>query len=53
MRRFVLLLFWKDERLTEDMPASARFVPDEVRWKSGWLGRDMASECRDPDKDRT
>jgi hypothetical protein len=46
------LVVWKEERLTEERPASARLVPDEERWKSGWLGRDMASDCRDPDMER-
>ena len=34
------------------MPASARFVPEDERWKSGWLGRDIARECLDPDMPR-
>ncbi len=48
------LVVWKEERLTEERPASARLVPEEERWKSGWLGRvmGMASDCRDPDMDR-
>lgn len=31
---------------------SARLVPDEVRWKRGWFGRDMASEWREPETER-
>lgn len=42
-----------DVRLTEERPMSARLVPDDERWKSGWLGRDMARDCLDPDIDRT
>jgi hypothetical protein len=44
---------WKEDRLTEDRPISARLVPDEERWKMGWLGRDMASDCLEPDMDLT
>ncbi len=38
--------------MTADAPRSARFVPDEERWKMGWLGRESARECLDPDIDR-
>lgn len=40
-----------EARLTDERPASPRFVPDEVRWNMGWLGRGM-SEWRDPDMER-
>jgi hypothetical protein len=40
-------------RFTDDIPSSAKFVPDEERWKSGWFGRDVASEAREPEIDRT
>lgn len=43
---------WKDALLTEERPISARFVPDEDRWKIGWLGRDMASDCLCPETER-
>ena len=36
---------WKEDRLTEERPKSARFVPDEDRWNSGWFGRDIARDC--------
>lgn len=35
------------------MPISAKFVPEDDRWNSGWLGRGGASDARDPDIDRT
>lgn len=35
-----------------DWNPSARFVPDEERWKMGWLGRPGASDMRDPDCER-
>lgn len=35
----------------DERPRSARFVPEDERWKSGWLGRDMARDCLDPDMD--
>lgn len=38
--------------MIEDMPASARFVPEDERGNSGWLGRDMARECLEPDMER-
>ena len=47
-----LVLFWNEGRLMDDMPRSARLVPEEDRWKTGWLGRDAARECLDPDSDR-
>ena len=40
-----------DWRCTEGKP-SARFVPDEERAKSGWLGRPGASDMRPPDCER-
>lgn len=40
-------------RLTDDMPASARFVPEEDRWKRGWFGRGGARDARDPEMERT
>lgn len=36
--------------MIEDMPASTRFVPEDERPKSGWLGRDMARDGLDPDR---
>ncbi len=45
-------VFWKDALLTDESPMSARLVPDDERWKMGWLGRDSASVCLDPDMDR-
>lgn len=39
--------------LTDDKPISARLVPEEERPNKGWLGRDMARDCLDPDMDRT
>jgi hypothetical protein len=47
------LLCWKEERFTDDIPISAKFVPEEERWKSGWLGRGGASDTRDPEIERT
>jgi hypothetical protein len=46
---------WKEDRLTDERPRSARFVPEEERWNIGWLGRadDKASDCLDPDIDLT
>lgn len=44
-------LGWNDDRLTEDSPRSARFVPEDDRWNIGWFGRDMARDCLDPDID--
>ena len=41
-----------DERRTDDCPWSTRLVPDDERWKCGWLGRDMARDCLDPDMER-
>lgn len=41
-----------DDRFTDDRPRSARFVPEDERWKCGWLGRDMARDCLDPDMER-
>jgi hypothetical protein len=38
--------------LTEDIPKSARFVPDDVRWNIGWFGRGAASDARDPESER-
>jgi hypothetical protein len=35
-----------------DWKPSARFVPDEERWKTGWLGRPGARDMRDPDCER-
>jgi hypothetical protein len=35
------------------MLISARFVPEEDRWNSGWLGRGGASDARDPEIERT
>ena len=43
---------WNDALLTEPRPASARLVPDEERWNMGWLGRDMASDCLWPERER-
>jgi hypothetical protein len=48
-----LLWFWKEVRLTEESPISAKFVPEEERWNWGWFGRDGASDARDPDIERT
>lgn len=31
---------------------SARLVPEEERWNMGWLGRDMASDCLCPERER-
>jgi hypothetical protein len=45
-------LFWKDDRFTEDIPISAKFVPDDDRWKRGWFGRGGASEAREPETER-
>ena len=45
------VLFWKELRFTEDMPISKLVVAD-VLWKRGWLGRDSASEWREPDMER-
>ena len=39
--------------MTEERPSSARLVPEDERVKSGWLGRDMARDCLDPDIDLT
>jgi len=39
-------------RWTEWKPWSARFVPEEERWKSGWLGRPGASDILEPDCER-
>ena len=39
-------------RLTEDIPRSAKFAPDDDRWNRGWFGRGGARDCRDPDIDR-
>lgn len=39
--------------MTEERPRSARLVPEDERWKRGWLGRDMARDCLDPDIDLT
>lgn len=33
------------------MPISAKFAPEEARWKSGWLGRGGAKDARDPEID--
>lgn len=49
---FMELLFWKEDRLTEERPTSAA---SDGRPKRGWLGRDtppMAKECLDPDMER-
>jgi hypothetical protein len=46
-------LFWKELRFTDDIPISARFDPEDERWKRGWFGRGGASDARDPDIDRT
>lgn len=35
-----------------DWDPSARFVPDEERWKIGWLGRPGARDMREPDCER-
>lgn len=35
-----------------DWNPSARFVPEEERWKSGWLGRPGARDILDPDCER-
>jgi hypothetical protein len=47
----VARLVWNDDRFTEDSPISAKFVPEEERWNMGWLGRDRARDCLDPDMD--
>lgn len=50
---FELCRLCDDElRLTVDMPRSARLLPDDVRWNTGWAGRGGASDARDPDIDR-
>jgi hypothetical protein len=41
-----------DLRWAEWRPCSARLVPDEERWKTGWLGRPGASDILEPDCDR-
>jgi hypothetical protein len=35
-----------------DWKPSARFVPDDERWKSGWLGRPGARDILEPDCER-
>jgi hypothetical protein len=39
-------------RWTEGKPVSARFVPDEERANSGWLGREGARDMREPEVER-
>jgi hypothetical protein len=39
-------------RLTEDIPISAKLLPEDDRWNKGWFGRGGAREARDPDIDR-
>lgn len=50
---FLLLVFWNEVRFTDDVPISARFVPEDDRWNWGWFGRGGANEVRDPEIDRT
>ena len=39
-------------RWTDWKPVSARFVPDDERWKIGWLGRPGARDILEPDCER-
>jgi hypothetical protein len=39
--------------LTEDIPISAKLLPEDDRWNIGWLGRGGARDARDPDMERT
>lgn len=38
--------------MTDDRPNSPALAPVDVRWKTGWLGRDMARDCREPESER-
>ena len=40
-------------RLTEDIPISAKLLPEDERWNIGWFGRGGSKEARDPDIERT
>ena len=44
--------FAEDGRCTVDAPMSARLLPEEERWNTGWLGLPGASDMRDPETER-